>query len=75
MNTGNARSNQELCETFFARRSAQRHAVQQNLIPRSAQQQSASAALIERAAQLLPRSFKLRRSPHVSELIQACELQ
>jgi hypothetical protein len=75
VDAGNTGSNQQLREAALARGRTQWHAIQQDLCSRSAQQKSASAAVIQRAAQLLPRCFELRRRAHVPELIQARELQ
>ena len=75
VDAGNPRAHQHLRETFFTGGCAERHTIQQNLIPRSAKQQPAPAALIERASELFPRSLKLRGSPHVAKFIEACELQ
>jgi hypothetical protein len=73
MNAGDAGSDQELRETFLARRSAQRHAVQQNLIAGGAKQKSAAAALVESAAQFFPSGLKLRRGSHVTKFIKTRE--
>jgi len=75
MNAGDSRSNQQLREAALARGRAQRHAIQQNLRAGRSEQHAASSAFIQRAAQFLPRGFKLRRRAHVAELIQACEFQ
>jgi hypothetical protein len=75
VNACNSRAGKQLCETFFACGGAERHSVQQNLAPRSAKQEPAAGALIERTTELFPRSFKLRRRPHVAKFIKACELQ
>jgi hypothetical protein len=75
VNAGNSRAGQQLRETFFTGGSAEWHTIQQNLIPRSSEQEPASAALIERTTELFPRSFKLRRRPHMPKFIEACELQ
>jgi len=75
MNAGNSRACQQLREAFFTGGRAERHTVQQNLAPRSAEQEPAAAALIERTTELFPRSFKLRRRPHVTKFIEPRELQ
>jgi hypothetical protein len=75
VDAGNSRAHQHLRETFFTRGSTKWHAVQQNLVSRGSKQKPAPAALIERAAELFPRSLKLRRRSHVAKLIEACELE
>jgi hypothetical protein len=75
VNAGNSGTGEQLCETFFAGGSAQWYTVQQDLVSRSPEQEPAAAALIERTTELFPRSFKLRRRPHVTKFIEACELQ
>jgi len=75
MDTGDARRNQQLREAALAGRRSQRDSVQQNLGARRAEQNAASAAFVQRAAQFLPRRFKLRGSAHVPKFIQAREFQ
>jgi hypothetical protein len=75
VNAGDSGAHQHLRETFFASGCAERHAVEQDLISRSAKQEAAAGALIERTSEFLPRSFKLRRRPHMSKFVEACELQ
>jgi hypothetical protein len=75
VDAGDSRAHQHLGEAFFACGCAERHTIQQNLIPGSSEQKAASAALIERTSELFPRSLKLRRRPHVAKLIEACELE
>jgi hypothetical protein len=64
-----------LGKAFFGSRGSQRHAVEQNLAPRSTQQQSRVTAVVKRRAQLFPRGLELRHRAHVPELIKACEFQ
>jgi hypothetical protein len=75
VNAGNTGACEQLRKTFFTGGRTERHAVQQDLVPRRAKQKPATAALIERTSELFPRSLKLRRSPHVAKFIEACELQ
>ena len=75
VNAGNTRRSQQMREASFARRRPQRHAVQQNLRPRSAQQHTAPAAVLQRVAQFFPRGFKLLRSLCVAKLIQPRKFQ
>ncbi len=67
VNAGNTGRSQQVREASFARRRSQRHAIEQNLSPRSAQQHTAPAAFIQRLAQLFPRGFD---PPRVSVLIR-----
>jgi hypothetical protein len=75
MDTGDAGRNQQLREAALASRGSQGNSVQQDLSARCAQQHAAPAAFIERAAQFLPRRFKLRGSAHVPKFVQAREFQ
>ena len=75
VNAGNSRSDQQLRETFFGRRCAQRHSIQQYLVPRGAQQQSRIRAFLQRRAQFFPRRLERRHRSHMSEFIQTCKLQ
>jgi hypothetical protein len=70
VDAGNARTYQHLGKAALACRRAQRHAIKKNLRSRSAQQKSASCAVVQGVAKFFPGGFKLRSSPHVSELIQ-----
>lgn len=62
-------------KAFFASRCAERHTIEQDLVSRSAQEEAAAAAFIERTSEFFPRSFKLRRGPHVAKFIEPRELQ
>jgi len=75
MDAGDTGASQQLREAFFAGGSAEWHAVQQDLISRGSKQQPAANALIERTSELFPRSFELRRGPHMAKFIEACELK
>jgi hypothetical protein len=75
VNAGDTGRSKKLRKTFFRRCRAERHSVEQNLVPRSAQQQSRVAAFFQRGVQLFPCGFELRHRSHVSELIQACKFQ
>ena len=75
MDAGNSGRREGLRKTFFASRRAERHAIQQNLMPRSAEQQTAATAFIERSAQLFPSGFKLRGRTRMPKLIKAGKLQ
>jgi hypothetical protein len=75
VNAGNTGARQKLRETFFTGGRTERHAVQQDLVPRSSKQKPAAAALIERTSELFPRSFKLRCGSHMAKFIEPCELK
>jgi hypothetical protein len=75
VNAGNTGARQQLRETFFTGGRTEWHAVQQDLVPRSSKQKPAAAALIERTSELFPRSFKLRRRPHMAKFVEPCELK
>jgi hypothetical protein len=75
VDAGNSRAGQELCKTLFTGGSAERHTIQQNLVPGGAKQEAATHALIERTAELFPGGFKLRGSPHVAKFIKPREFQ
>jgi hypothetical protein len=75
VNAGNTGSDQQLRKTFFAAGCSERHAIEQDLIAGSAEQKARTSAFVQRAAQFLPRSFKLGGGAHMPELIKAGELQ
>jgi hypothetical protein len=75
VNARDSRRRQQLREASFSRRRAHRHAVQQNLVPRSAQQHPAPAAVLQCLPQLLPRRVELRRGLRVAKFVQPRILQ
>jgi hypothetical protein len=75
VNAGNSGGGQQLRETALARGCSERHAIEQNLIPRRTQQQSTAAALVQRGAQFLPGGIELIGCPHMPKLVQPRELE
>jgi hypothetical protein len=75
VDAGNPGACQQLSEAFFTGGGAERHTIQQNLVPRRTEQQAAADTLIERTSEFFPRSLKLRRRPHVAKFIEACKLE
>jgi hypothetical protein len=74
MDAGDPGARQQLREAFFTGGGAERHAVQQNLVPRRTEQKASAGAFIKRTSEFFPRSLKLRRCPHVAKFIEACKL-